>query len=80
MMDFNKFKPLPAYTTIVASYGFLLRIFPKLFPNEGCMGFILNKCTTMMILVQVFSQWGFWVYISMCNPRWYPEHWDPILA
>jgi len=44
------------------------------------MGFILNKCTTMMILVQVFSQWGFWVYISTCNPRWYPEHWDPILA
>jgi hypothetical protein len=32
------------------------------------MGFILNKCTTMMILVQVFSQWGFWVYISTCNP------------
>jgi hypothetical protein len=65
---------------MVVSLWFSFEDFPKLFPNEGFMGFILNKCTTMMILVQVFSQWGFWVYILMCNPRWYPEHWDPILA
>ena len=29
----------------------------------------------MTILSKYFPNGGFWVYISVCNPRRYPEHW-----
>ena len=34
----NEFKPLPAYTTMVVSFCFLLRIFPQVFPMRVLRG------------------------------------------
>jgi len=75
----NEFKPLPAYTTMVVSLWFSFKDFSQVFPMRD-YGVYIEWCTMMMIFVRVFSQWGFWVYISVCNPRRYPEHWYPVLA
>ena len=75
----NESKPLPAYTTMVISLWFSFKDFSQVFPMRD-YGVYIEWCTMMMIFVRVFSQWGFWVYISVCNPRRYPEHWYPVLA
>ncbi len=75
----NEFKPLPAYTTMVVSLWFSFEDFSQVFPTRD-YGVYIEWCAMMMIFVRVFSQWGFWVYISVCNPKWYPKIWYPVLA
>ena len=67
------------WTTMVVSLWFSFKDFSQFFPMRD-YGVYIEWCTIMMIFVRVFSQWGFWVYISVCNPRRYPEHWYPVLA
>ena len=64
---------------MISQWGIWVRWFPNV-TQWGLGIFYIEWCTMMMIFVRVFSQWGFWVYISVCNPRRYPEHWYPVLA
>ena len=84
--DYDEFERIRTSTCL--SFESKLTIFFLWFPNgvyefddfpmlsSGVwVYFILNGAQSWWFLFKYFPNGGFWVYISVCNPRRYPEHW-----